>query len=185
MSINALALFAEPAIHAGSCCECCEGYCVLSYLDEDEVHWDSFLLTLDVGGVEYVTNRYVVVRRDMLDGIPEEAGVRPFSGDVGALVEQLPPVPSERPTLSSALMSPLMLDRFDRAGLDYCGEGEKVVHLYAGDRHAGWTTVALSGGISREQLPAIREFAERFGCSVTASHKALKIAGELIGGDPQ
>lgn len=184
MSIDARILLASPAEHEGDCCECCEGYCPKYESPGGKLEWDQFLFALHLDGVEYVTNRFVIVRAEALEGLPDGGEVQPFPGDPGVLRDQLPAVPDERPAPSKSPMSVPMLDRFDRLGLDYCGTGEKVVHLYAGDQHIGWTTIATKGP-NRDDFRLIRAFASEFRCGASDAAAAIRILDELQAGDPR
>lgn len=171
--IDAAVLFAHEDIHDGWCCECCDGYCPGQ--DANLLRWDRLWgLTLDDDA--YVTDRRLLIQTARLTVIPE-GEVHELSGSAKtSLMKSLPPIPDERPSASTAFQSPRNMDRLDRAGLTVHGDTPKVHHLYQGDRHVGWTTVATRGISERADLDLTRKIAAEIGVSLARAYRALRMA---------
>jgi hypothetical protein len=137
------------------CCDCCGGYCP----DEEGDKWESPLIAVDLGGVAYIGTRIVIVRRDCLEGLPDDVSVIDVaaSSAIGKFT-----VPDEPPPPFTGRHSAEHFDRLDRAGL-VCRhvEGAELVHLYRDGEHVGWTRHAAEGkGITLDELGPVRRIAK-------------------------
>lgn len=168
--------FGAAAPHA-SCCECCEGYCPL---DEGTAGWvGDILYTATVDGRDYLTDRYVALRRDLLDDglLTEQNLMAAPAGPWASVPDSVPPV-------SDAPQGPHVLNLCDLAGLTrhVHEQSSNVVHLYRGDEHVGWTTVATKPPfLDVADLPAVREIARKCGLDLGSAAVALRIARDVPG----
>ncbi|WP_418060785.1 hypothetical protein [Pimelobacter simplex] len=167
--IDAQLLFrAEPH----TCCECCFGYCPEGDLPEKD-RWDA-LFNFHASGVEYVGDRRVMVRRDALVGIPAEVPII----ESGMVNPDFAAEPEVKPPPFAGKHTALHFDRLDLAALECRGNGT-VVHVYAGEDHVGWSTVASAdakAAISEDQLGKVRRIARAASISINAAAVALAAA---------
>ena len=139
------------------CCLCCAGYC--SGLDtqafNDAPAWN--LWTFDVDGVEYVTNRHLAVRADLIEDTSDSWEPLRISSATGW------PVPDAKPGPSTATLGPVYMHLLDKAGFDICDGGatSRKQHVYRGAEHVGWLMPTRGdNGVTLADLPALREIAE-------------------------
>jgi hypothetical protein len=153
--------------HEGMCCDCCEGHCPMS--DSNDFDWWDHLI---VFGDDHIGTSRLIVREDALTGLPPapEKGRQAIA--VGAERTAWAVVPESPPPLSARQQSPKLLDRIDRAGLTL-HDGDKIVHVYLGDRHVGWCMWASTGGVVANDLPLIREVAATAGISIDQAATAV------------
>lgn len=152
-----------------NCCDCCIGYCPGDDMPEKD-RWDA-LFNFHVAGVEYVGDRRLMVRRDLLVGIPEDVPVI----ETGMVDPEWATVPEAMPPTFTGKHTAKHFDRLDLAELDCRGDG-MVVHVYAGDEHVGWSTVAkpdAEAAISGDQLEKVRRIAVAASMHLNAAAVAL------------
>lgn len=158
------------------CCDCCDGYCPDQ---EDRADRWSELYAVTVHGREYVTDRYIMVAREMLDGLPEDV-VNPLPGTPKTDWAILP---SERPEPSQRPQSAPLLDRLTRAGITV-HEGERAVNLYYGAAHVGWALWAKRDGVAPADLPLVREVAREAGIDIRAAALAMHVVRAALSTSP-
>lgn len=153
--------------HEGLCCDCCEGYCPMS--DSNDFDWWDHLVAF---GNDHVGTARLLIREDALTGLPpaQEKGRQVVP--VGTERTVWAVVPDSKPSPSTRQQTPILLDRIDRAGLTL-HDGDKIVHVYLGDRHVGWCMWASNGGVVTEDLPLIREVATTAGISINQAATAV------------
>jgi len=166
--INPLTLFAdEPERHV--CCSCCEGYCPMDDADTGP-DW-SWMYRVEVDGVAYLTDRYVAVRADLCQPMPESVQVQDLPAQDGA--EKGFIVPGTEPPLTESRITSWTWHRIARAGLTVHGDS-LVLHLHIGGVHAGWVMPATEGaGITRHQLGEVRRVARAAGITLRQAEKAV------------
>lgn len=172
--INPYTLFAEdPAQHV--CCSCCEGYCPMAEGGMEGDPWP-WMYRIEVAGVAYLTDRYVAVRVDVCQPMPEGVQIRDLAAQKNA-DEKGFIVPDGVPSTTTARVTARVLDRVYGAGLTICGEpsdGLHVLHLYRDATHVGWVMTANGGsGITSDQLPVVRRVADAAGITLRQAEKAL------------
>jgi hypothetical protein len=148
-------VFATSAPHT-ICCECCEGYCPLGDGDESD-EWRSRLWTYDLNGVEYLTDRFLMIRRDLIGDASELPDDLRCGPDVPWMS-----VPDAMPPLSAGAQGPYVLDLCEQQRITRHEHDTThgVTHLYRGDMHIGWTTIASKPPfITEDDLPTIKALA--------------------------
>lgn len=163
--------FGHAAPHP-SCCECCEGYCPL---DEGTMGWvGDLLFTATAGGKDYLTDRHVMLRRDLLnDEILTEQNL------MAAPSVPWMNVPDTVPPVSEAPQGPHVLNLCDLAGLTRHADEQDptLTHLYRGDEHVGWTRVATKPPyLTVEDLPTVRTIAKKCGLDLALASVAYLTA---------
>ena len=139
------------------CCPCCTAYCsgVETGAFNDAPAWDLFSFTVD--GVEYVTNKHLAVRADLIEATSDSWEPLRMPSVTGW------PVPATKPEPSTATLSPVDMHLLDEAGLDICDGGATSgkQHIYRGAEHVGWLMPTRGdNGVTIADLPALREIAE-------------------------
>lgn len=140
------------------CCPCCAAYC--SGLEapafNDAPALDLFSFT--VYGVEYVTNKYLAVRADLIEATTSDGWER-----LGLTISGTDwPIPDAKPGQSTATLGPVYMHLLDRAGFDICAGGATSgkQHVYRGADHVGWLMHTRGdNGVTLADLPALREIA--------------------------
>lgn len=138
------------------CCDCCAGYCPEDDLPEKD-RWDT-LFAFKAAGVEYLGDRRIMVRRELLTGVPENVPVV----ETGMVDPDFAVAPASKPDAFVGKSVAGHVDRLDLASLECRGNDPKVIHIYAGDEHVGWTTVAKADAkhaITTDQLEQVRRIA--------------------------
>lgn len=176
VEIDATVLFErEPC----RCCDCCEGYCP----DWDVADRWEHLYAFSTGGFDYLGTNRIMMRRDLLVGLPDD----PRATDLPTAVNLAwAVVPDEKPARFDGHLSPLFWDIFDRAGL-VCHESAdpKMIHLYASGHHVGWTTRALPGkGIEEGRLALVRQISHELHLSVNDAATTLETVTALLSSSP-
>ena len=171
--IDPLVLWADEH---GQCCDCCAGYCPRfegGGLEDDLYD----MVVLDLDGTGYVGNRYILVRSDRVGPIPEQAlkaAARPIT------IPEWATVPDKMPAEFTEHQSANILDRVDRAGLTVHAGDDKIVHLYQGQQHVGWTTLLSPGkralACDPADLDLVRRIAIATDIALPAAEKALRLA---------
>lgn len=170
IQIDATALFEREMCR---CCDCCEGYCP----DMDGIsRWQHFY-AFTVAGFEYLGDAKIMVRRDLLVGLPDDPTVTdlPPAVDLAWAV-----TPDEEPPEYAGRHTASFWDKFERAGL-VCreGDGRLMVHLYAAGHHVGWTTQAKPGkGIERGHLLRVRRVASELRMSLNDAAATIRAVDE-------
>ena len=173
--IDTAILFAESE-EAHVCCSCCEGYCPMSDRS-DNVEWP-WMHRIEVAGVAYLTDRYVAVRVDLCQPVPDSVEVRdiPTVQDPAAKGFTVPEAPALR--LTGSRLTARLWDRLDRAGLTVHGEPSgdtRVLHVYREDQHVGWVMTAIEGaGITYGELGLARKVASAAGITLRQAEKAIQ-----------
>jgi hypothetical protein len=179
--IDTAVLFAESE-ETHVCCSCCEGYCPMTDSSGD-AEWP-WMHRIEVAGVAYLTDRYVAVRAELCQPVPDSVEVRtiPTVQDPAAKGFD---VPEAQPPATEARLTAPMWDRIYRAGLmahgePMAGNGLRVLHLYRDDQHVGWVMTAVEGaGIKRGDLALIRKVAGAAGITLRQAEKAVRA---VVGG---
>lgn len=162
-------LFAEDH---GACCDCCAGYC--PQYDAGEADGWPTIWVLEANGVEYVSDRYFMVRQDAVAPLPEKVME---NAQRLAMSPQFAVVPVKKPKRVAGPQSANFLDRLDRSGLTMHAGDEKIVHLYRGPQHVGWLTLAKGRLVcDPADLPLVRRLADDVGLTIPEAHAALRIA---------
>lgn len=156
------------------CCHCCAAYCsgVETGAFNNAPAWDLFSFTVD--GVEYVTNKYLAIRADLIET------------DIGGEPIRMPsvtgwPVPATKPGPSTATLGPVYMHLLDEAGFDICDGGTTggKQPVYRGAEHVGWLMPTRGdNGVTPADLPALREIAEAL--PVTELEHPMTTAARLL-----
>jgi hypothetical protein len=172
--IDTRILFAESE-EAHVCCSCCEGYCPMTEGGLEGDPWP-FMHRIEVAGVAYLTDRYVAVRADLCQPVPDSVEVRVIPAQKDAASKGFI-VPEAQPPATESRITAHMWDRVDRAGLRIYGEpadGLRVLHLYRENQHVGWVMTANEGsGITRHRLSEVRRVAQAAGITLRQAEKAV------------
>ena len=176
VEIDATILFQrEPC----RCCDCCEGYCPEWDMTD---RWEH-LYAFSVGGSDYLGTNRIMIRRDLLTGLPDD----PRATDLPTTVNLAwAVVPDREPPLFAGHMSPVFWDIFERAGLVLRESADaKMVHLYAAGHHVGWTTQAHPGkGIEAGQLGLVRQVAHELRLGINDAATTLDTVRALLSCPP-
>lgn len=167
--------FGSAAPHQ-TCCDCCDGYCPL--VDEGDDRWMGGLLYVYTtpDGVEYLTDRFIMLRRDLLDDeILTEQNLLTVPSAVAWTT-----VPDAQPSLSDGPQGVHVLNACDRLGLTrHDHESPTFCHLYREGEHVGWTTIATKPPfITEADLPVVREIARKCAIDLGRAAVAYMIARE-------
>lgn len=153
------------------CCQCCDGYCHLSDTGTEPAV-PGMLYAFTVRGVNYVSDRYVAVRADLV-------AVKLEPTLVGVEDDRYPAAPPSKPPPSVAPLTPVQMHHATAAGFDICGADAthgSIQHVYLGDEHAGWIRAAADSGALHDftlaDLTDLREVAD----SLPVSENAHPIA---------
>lgn len=140
------------------CCQCCAGYCHTG----TEPAVPGMLYAFTVRSVDYVTDRYVAVRADLVT-----VRTAPTHVDVRKDVYL---VPASKPPTSTARLVPERMHTLTAAGFDICGDDNAhnaIQDLYLGGEHVGWVMalhrVPADNGLHEftlDDLPTLREIAK-------------------------
>ena len=178
--IDPVALFGVDP-HPEDCCACCDEFCVGAegkLLNGPRI--EGPIYRIRVRGVEYLTDKRVAVRADMVSPLPaDKAPLVTIDVDVSTW----PEVPAERPPASEALCRPKLMDRLDRAGLTRHGDTAGAAGLYLGDTHVGWAASLATGRTNggdpilwtSGDLPLIRGIANDLGISLDVAAAAIQM----------
>lgn len=157
------------------CCPCCAAYCpgieTQAFNDAPACN----LLMFDVDGVEYVTNRHLAVRADLI----EATGDGWELGLTKSVTDWL--IPDAKPGQSTATLGPVYMHLLDRAGFDICAGGATSgkQHVYRGAEHVGWLMPTRGdNGVTLADLPTLREIAEAL--PVTELDHPMQTAARLL-----
>ena len=140
------------------CCPCCAAYCsgVETRAFNNAPALDLFSFTVD--GVEYVTNKYLAVRADLIESTTSDGWELGLRISVADWV-----IPDAKPGQSTATLGPVYMHLLNRAGFDICDGGatSRKQHVYRGAEHVGWLMPTRGdNGVTLADLPALREIAE-------------------------
>lgn len=138
------------------CCPCCAAYCSGTEVQALNDAPASSLRTFDVGGVEYVTDKYLAVRADLIEAT---SGWKPLRTPISVIDWS---VPDAKPGPSTATLGPVYMHLLDKAGFDICDGGATSgkQHIYRGAEHVGWVMPTRGdNGVTLADLPALREIA--------------------------
>lgn len=176
--INTRLLFLGADRH--TCCSCCAGYCPRDDMDPAEADDWVELFRVEVAGVAYLTDRYVAVRADLCEPVPEGVPVGPLKAQKDAEANGFV-VPKEMPEATRERITAWAWDRIDLAGLtvrgDRPGEVWRTIHLYLGDTHAGWAMPARDGaGIQFHELDKVRRIAKAADIDLLSAERAMRAA---------
>lgn len=170
--------FGSAAPHA-VCCDCCEGYCPLA--DEGDDRWMGGLLYVYTtpDGVEYLTDRHVMLRRDLLDDeILTEQNLLPVPSIVAWAS-----VPDAQPPLSDGPQGVHVLNACALLGLTrHEHEVPTFCHLYREGEHVGWTTIATKG-LTEADLPVVRLIAQK--CAIDLGRASVAYLTAQAGRSPE
>lgn len=165
-----VALFGRnPGLADHVCCSCCDGYCHLGELDQEDFESTMALWRVTSGGVEFITDRYLIVRADLVD--IEHKHTNLAEGDVQTLHDAaFHEPPAEKPGVSSALFQARYVDLLDKVGITIAdgGDPHQAQPLYRGDEHVGWLMPVradkkhLSSGIRVGDLLSVRAILDAF-----------------------
>ena len=157
------------------CCQCCAAYCPGIDTQAFNDAPTSNLWTFDVDGVEYVTNRHLAVRADLIEDTSDSWEPLRISSATGW------PVPDAKPGPSTATLGPVYMHLLDKAGFDICDGGATSgkQHIYRGAEHVGWLMPTRGdNGVTLADLPALREIAEAL--PVTELEHPMTTAARLL-----
>lgn len=163
-----------------TCCSCCAGYCPRVDMDPGETDDWPELFRVEVARVAYLTDRYVAVRADLCQPVPEGVPVRPLDAQATA-EEHGFTVPKTMPEPTRERITAWTWDRIDIAGLtvrgDRPGEVWRTIHLYRGDTHAGWAMPARDGaGVQFHELDKVRRIAKAADIDLLSAESAMRAA---------
>ena len=159
------------------CCPCCAAYCsgFETRAFNNAPAWD--LWTFDVDGVEYVTNKHLAVRADLIEATTNDGWER--LGMPSSVTDW--PVPDAKPGPSTATLGSVYMHLLDKAGFDICDGGATSgkQHVYRGAEHVGWLMPTRGdNGVTLADLPALREIAEEL--PVTELDHPMTTAARLL-----
>jgi hypothetical protein len=167
-----------------TCCSCCAGYCPRDDMDPAETDDWVELFLVEVAGVAYLTDRYVAVRADLCQPVPEGVPVGPLKAQKDAKANGFI-VPKEMPDATRERITSWTWDRIDLAGLTVRGDrvGDvRALHLYHGETHAGWAMPAKDGaGIQFHELEKVRRIAVAADIDLHSAERAMRAALGLEG----
>lgn len=130
------AVFGSLADAHRQCCQCCNGYCPAQE-NEDELLPEQ-LWRMVIGGVDYITDRYVMLRADLIA----------MQGDpllIDILLDW--EAPAIKPGPSTQPLEPSRMCRMITLGIEICEGGPGVRQpLYLSEEHIGWVMVARPTG---------------------------------------
>ena len=162
-----------------TCCSCCAAYCPRVDMDPAEADDWVELFRVEVAGVAYLTDRYVAVRADLCEPVPEGVPVGPLKAQKDAKANGFV-VPKEMPQATRERITAWTWDRIDLAGLTVRGDRvgkRRAIHLYRGNTHAGWAMPAKDGfGIRLDQLELIRRIAVAADIDLHSAERAMRAA---------
>jgi hypothetical protein len=122
--IPALSIFGD--INDGhQCCECCDGYCPMTESDGGL----PLLYAFTMNGTEYVSDRYIAVRADILAERGEP---------IARQVDKAWPLPDVEPGPSTAILTPSKVQRLTACGIDIREGLGTQQELYRNGVHVGW-----------------------------------------------
>lgn len=163
-----------------TCCSCCAGYCPRDDMSPAETDEWPELFRVEVAGLAYLTDRYVAMRDDLCESVPEGVPVGPLRAQKDAITRAGFVVPKVMPEPTRERITAWTWDRIDRAGLTVRGDhsGEvRTIHLYRGDMHVGWVMPAIDGaGIQFHELEKVRRVAVAAGIDLHSADRAMRAA---------
>ena len=120
------------------CCPCCAGYCPGDDLGFDKPELPRPLTAVVIGGVEYLTDSYLAIRRDR---VTQTAELYPPGRPIVIRDSAKWAIPESKPGPSTHALDPELMRRLLDAGLDITRPSNPDVrnqNVYDGGEHIGW-----------------------------------------------
>ena len=164
----------DPDINLHVCCSCCDGYCPREDWPDDVYDKTVTLYRVSSGGVDWISDRYVCVRADLIDLNDPRTGHTDFP--VTTAKDDWTRTADYTSAPLGAIFQARYLDLLDKAGVTIRAVGEGDQHsmhgLYRDDDHIGWIMPVrqdecahLSPGIEPQELDAVRALHARLNAS--------------------
>ena len=141
-------VFGDDEAHHGACCSCCYGYCPMG----DHTSEPSADMLYVVG--EYLTDRFVAVRADLL-AVPDSQPK--MSPDIS--MPKSWTIPDAEPEPSTLRFLPSRATRLTALGIDI-RQGDTAQHLYFKGDHIGYLMTA-SAGRTLDEIAALQRLEDR------------------------